>query len=1095
MSWQTHSALRQGFLAYFGAQGHTQVDSGPLVPAGDPSLMFTNAGMVPFKDVFVGAERRPYVRATSCQKCMRVSGKHNDLEEVGRSARHHTFFEMLGNFSFGDYFKEEAIAMAWRFVTQELGLPTGRLWVTVFGGAPGMPADDEAARLWAKIGGLPPERILPLGVADNFWSMGESGPCGPCTEIYIDQGEGPVSQADFDSGRVVEIWNNVFMQFNRQGGKLTPLPNPCVDTGMGLERVAAFLQGHKSNFHSDLFAAVLDDIAARAGRPYGRSDGADDVSMRVIADHARAVAFAVEGGVQPSNEGRGYVLRRIMRRAIRHGRRLDLDEGFMAAAAAQVVATMGPAYPELTACLPLIQRVAQGEETAFRRTLESGLVLLNEAIADLSATAHSAPDGGAGAGGDAAPGVLPGSLAFRLYDTYGFPPDLTALIAAEHQLVVDDAAFAEHMQSQRVRSRRGASPGGHDGDGRAGSMAPPGDDAAGAPAPGSPSALALWQPLQASAGDILFVGGPHEEAHADVDRHPSWQRRPDGAWACRVQVRALVQGGASRQAVAGGVADVVLSPTPFYAESGGQVGDTGELRLVSTQADPSARTAGDASSKASAPPLMRVDDTQLMLPGLPACRVSLSDGAHLEVGQEVWATYSLASRRQLRAHHSATHLLHAALRQVLGDHVRQAGSRVDSHSLRFDFSHFQPLSSAEAQTVEDLVNAAIQRDAPVEERQMAYREALAHGAMALFGEKYGERVRVITMGDSVELCGGTHAHRTGELQQFLLLRETSVQSGVRRVVAESGARARQRVARVDGLLRLVASVVGGVQFAAAADRAPQSMAMVPPPGCDAAELQVVAALERADASRREAQAVLGGADSEVATGASQAGGAPAWELPQALAADLREAAAPGAPPPAPQAARLWSLWRQVSALLQDGPAAAAAVLALPAGEVAPLLHGLALWLEHGRVCQQALAVQAGDALAEFAKICWLSTGASVVDDVSFLAFLVPSQFAQELRPLVDRLRDLRPVHAILLACQVSADKLAFVVAVAPALEGRLHAGRLLAELAPIVGGRGGGKQSFAQGGGPGVEATTDLLAGFRHACRKALDPSIRAPRV
>ena len=734
-------ALRQGFLDYFAKHGHRVVPSGSLVPANDPTLMFTNAGMVQFKDVFVGQEKRPYTRAASCQKCLRVSGKHNDLEEVGRTARHHTFFEMLGNFSFGDYFKAEAIELAWNLVTREWSLDPARLWVTVFGGEAGIPADSDARRFWKKVSGLPDARILGKGMKGNFWAMGETGPCGPCTEIHYDiLGTGDVRSEDFENGRVVEIWNNVFMQFQRfADGALVPLEKTGVDTGMGLERVAAVVAGERSNYHTDLFLPLLDAIASAVGKPYHRGDGDDDVSMRVIADHARTTAFLVADGVQPSNEGRGYVMRRIMRRAIRHGKRLGFEDAFLHDICDVVVTTMGDAYPELVEARSLLRKVAEIEEKSFRRTLDTGLRILEEEI-EAARTARLRQ--------------IPGAAVFKLYDTYGFPKDLTELLARERGLGVDEKGFEIAMAAQQERSR--------------------GADV------GEAAVDTIYKQLAQKLGAVRFVGYPHEDEPLSA-REGTWRVRDEGGVSyleAQCKVRALVRDGrevdsasapGGDSALAAGVVEVVLDPTPFYGEAGGQVGDKGVL----------VGAGSGAGLKAE------VMITLKPVEGLTVSRVRVLAGA-VQVGDTVWAGYVPAVRKATRAHHSATHLLHGALRKVLGEHVKQAGSLVDPDHLRFDYAHFEAPSPKQLAAVEDDANARVAKNHPVVTEVLPFVEAKQKGAIAFFGDKYGDIVRVVSMGESVEFCGGTHAKQTGDIGLVLITREEAVASGVRRLEAEVG---------------------------------------------------------------------------------------------------------------------------------------------------------------------------------------------------------------------------------------------------------------------------------------------------------------------
>ncbi|HEX4051288.1 MAG TPA: alanine--tRNA ligase [Steroidobacteraceae bacterium] len=708
--------VRRAFLQFFADRGHTIVPSSSLVPGNDPTLLFTNAGMVQFKDVFLGKERRDYVRAASSQRCVRAGGKHNDLENVGYTTRHHTFFEMLGNFSFGDYFKREAIGYAWQFVTQGLKVPPSRLWVTVFRD------DDEAARIWTHEIGVPAERVLRMGEKSNFWAMGDTGPCGPCSEIFYDHGPqvpgGPPGSPEEDGDRYVEIWNLVFMQYERAAdGTLTPLPKPSVDTGAGLERLAAVMQGVHSNYDIDLFR----DLIAAAAQLTGTRQ-LDAPSLRVIADHIRACSFLISDGVLPSNEGRGYVLRRIIRRAVRHGYKLGCAEPFFYKLVPTLVAVMGDAYPELVRSAAAVQAALRAEEERFAETLQAGMAQFD---ARMGATESE----------------VPGSLVFLLHDTYGFPPDLTADIARERALTVDMAGYEREMEAQRERAR---------------------------------AASRFGVDLRGGVALDLkseFVGYDTEHASA--------------------RVTALLRDGQAVQAIeAGERAEVVLDRTPFYAESGGQVGDSGELR-------------GDAGVAR-----FTVQDTRKR--GAAYAHFGeLSDG-RLEVGQSVEAHIDVARREAIRLNHSATHLLHAALRQVLGRHVTQKGSLVAPDRLRFDFSHSQPVSAAELAQVEQLVNAQIRANAAAATRLMPYEEAVGQGAMALFGEKYDSRVRVLSIGDfSLELCGGTHVRRAGDIGLFHIVSESGVATGVRRIEAVTGQVALDHLARIDALLANVAGLVHG----------------------------------------------------------------------------------------------------------------------------------------------------------------------------------------------------------------------------------------------------------------------------------------------
>ncbi|MDH3969786.1 MAG: alanine--tRNA ligase [Rhodospirillales bacterium] len=709
--------VRQQFLDFFNERGHTVVPSSPLVPGNDPTLLFTNAGMVQFKDVFLGQERRDYVRAVSAQRCVRAGGKHNDLENVGYTARHHTFFEMLGNFSFGDYFKTEAIEFAWDMVTNCYGLAPEKLWVTVF------EDDDEAADLWLKHIGIDPSRFSRLGAKDNFWAMGDTGPCGPCSEIFYDHGPdvsgGPPGSPYEDGDRYVEIWNLVFMQFDRSAdGTMTPLPQPSVDTGMGLERMAAVMQGVHSNYQIDLFANLIE-AAARLTN----SERLDQPSLQVIADHIRACSFLVADGVLPSNDGRGYVLRRIIRRAIRHGYKLGVHDPFFYRLVAPLEREMGAAYPELGAQRAHIERVLKQEEDRFAETLDQGMGMLENAIGKLHGE------------------VIPGKVVFKLYDTYGFPLDLTEDIARERQLLIDHAGFKQEMEAQRARARA-HSKFGADQDGL------------------SSAATSALPPTR--------FGG-----HAGLSDQSV--------------VLALFRDGTEVDALENGEhGQVVLEKTPFYAESGGQVGDTGAITGESVRFD--------------------VEDT-VKVGGVHA-HVGRVSAGRLEKGSAVSAAVNAERRQDIVLNHSATHLMHAALRQVLGEHVQQKGSLVAPDRLRFDFSHYEPMTAAEIEQVEDLVNEQIRINAAAEAAEMSYDEAINSGAMALFGEKYGDRVRVLRIGEfSTELCGGTHVARAGDIGLFKIVSESGVAAGVRRIEAVSGRGALAVIKANESLVRRLAALV------------------------------------------------------------------------------------------------------------------------------------------------------------------------------------------------------------------------------------------------------------------------------------------------
>src|ERR1700723_3482834 len=698
--------IRSAFLNYFAREGHEIVPSSPLVPRNDPTLMFTNAGMVQFKNVFTGLEKRPYTRAVTAQKCVRAGGKHNDLDNVGYTARHHTFFEMLGNFSFGDYFKERAIELAWRLITKEFGVPADKLLATVY------MDDDEAFDLWKKISGLPEKKILRIAGSDNFWAMGDTGPCGPCSEIFYDHGShipgGPPGSADAEGDRFVEIWNLVFMQYEQlAGGKLVDLPRPSIDTGMGLERIAAVLQGTHDNYKTDLFGALIEAVADLTDVD---PEGERKASHRVIADHLRASAFLIADGVLPSNEGRGYVLRRIMRRGMRHAELLGAKDPLMWRLVPVLVREMGQAYPELHRADALITETLKLEEIRFRRTLERGLAILDEASKSLKK-------------GD----MFDGVTAFTLYDTYGFPRDLTQDALKPRGIGVDIASFTDAMERQREKAR--------------GSWAGSGEAAD----------EAVWFTLREKHGGTDFLGYETETA-AGV-------------------VVALLRDGKEVSTLQKGESGVVvLNQTPFYAESGGQVGDTGTLT-------------GDGVRFA-------VTDTQKRAGDLFVHFGTVEQGT-LKAGTALDLNVDHERRSAIRQNHSATHLLHEALRQVLGDHVAQKGSRVAPDRLRFDFSHPKPVSAEELKRVEDIANNIVLENSPVTTRVMAVDDAIASGARALFGEKYGDEVRVVAMGEgggnslgwSVELCGGTHVKRTGDIGVISIAGESGVAAGVRRLEA------------------------------------------------------------------------------------------------------------------------------------------------------------------------------------------------------------------------------------------------------------------------------------------------------------------------
>ncbi|HEU4958918.1 MAG TPA: alanine--tRNA ligase [Sphingomonas sp.] len=773
--------IRRSFLDFFASEGHTKVPSAPLVPQNDPTLMFVNAGMVPFKNVFTGLETRPYRTATSSQKCVRAGGKHNDLDNVGYTARHHTFFEMLGNFSFGDYFKERAITLAWDLLTKEWGLPAEKLTATVYH------TDDEAFDLWRKISGLPESRIIRIPTKDNFWAMGENGPCGPCSEIFYDHGEhipgGPPGSPDEDGDRFVEIWNLVFMQFVQEANEIVgDLPNPQIDTGMGLERIAAVLQGVHDNYDTDTFKALIAESGALT---HTATTGANQASHRVIADHLRCSGFLVADGVLPANEGRGYVLRRIMRRAMRHAHLLGAKEPLMHRLVPALVAEMGVAYPELVRAQPLIEATLLQEETRFRQTLDKGLKLLDEATAGMKP-------------GD----TLPGETAFKLYDTYGFPYDLTEDALRAQSFGVDRAGFDAAMAEQK-RAARAAWKGS-----------------------GDKASEELWFDLAEEKGGTEFIGYSAEEGEGEI-------------------VAIVKDGARVERASTGETVDIVTNQTPFYAESGGQMGDAGAMTNDKLRG--------------------HVEDTQKHVGRLWSHRTVIEAG-EVKVGDTVRLDVDHARRAAIRANHSATHLLHAALRERLGTHVAQKGSLVAPDRLRFDFSQPTAVEPAALSDIEGDVNGYIRQNDRVETRLMTPDEAIAEGAMALFGEKYGDEVRVVSMGRrggdnaplySLELCGGTHVAATGDIGLFKVVSEGAVSSGVRRIEALTGEAARRWFTDRDEKLR---------EAAAALKASPDEV-----PARVAALVEERRRLERELAEAKKALA-LGGGKVEAA-GPEQVGGA------------------------------------------------------------------------------------------------------------------------------------------------------------------------------------------------------------------------------
>jgi len=877
------SEIRTRFLEYFRRRGHTVVRSSPLVPAQDPTLLFTNAGMVQFKSVFLGEERRDYVRAASAQKCVRAGGKHNDLENVGRTARHHTFFEMLGNFSFGDYFKEDAIRFCWELLTQELGLPKDRLKATVF------TDDDDAFALWKSVAGLGDDRVLRLGEKDNFWAMGDTGPCGPCSEVHFHQGDhlpcaeekagraclGPACDCD----RWLEVWNLVFMQFNRDaGGRMTPLPKPSIDTGMGLERVAAVLQGKQSNYDTDLLRPLITRVEALAGKSYGRDEEAD-VSMRVIADHARAATFLITDGVTPSNEWRGYVLRRIMRRAMRHGRMLGLEAPFLWDVTGSVVAVMGDAYPEIREAQARVAETVRQEEERFAETLDLGMSRIREYV-----DAHR---------GDA-PRVVDGRFLFTLYDTHGFPSDLAQEVLQDAGFTVTpetQETFDAEMEAQRERARAGAS--------------------FGAGESGDPT-VAIYQRLSSELAKPQFLGY--------------------GSLAAPARVLALVADGQRRrEARQGETVEIILDRTPAYAESGGQQGDTGLMVGREGQGT--------------------IQDTYYRGSQLIVHRVAVTQG-RLREGEEVAVTVESQRRQGLRQHHTGTHLLHAALRRVLGTHVAQAGSLVAPDHLRFDFSHGASVKDRELEAIESLVNEQVQANVVVSPAEMDLQAALKSGAMALFGEKYGDRVRVIRIGDfSTELCGGTHLDATGQIGLFKVTDEGAVASGVRRIEAVTGEHALAHVGREEAALRESAGLL-----------------KIPP-----------------------------------------------LELPRRLAALLEDQK---------------RLEKQLAQL-------------------------------EGKLARS----QAQDLVAAAREVAGVPVLAARLDGLD----------PDGLRSVVDTLRDRLPSGIIVLGSAVDG-KVSLVAAVSKDMMKRFPAGRLVQEVARLVGGGGGGRPDLAQAGGKDASKLDDALA-------------------
>jgi alanyl-tRNA synthetase len=892
--------IRASFLKYFEQHGHRVVPSSPLLPGDDPTLLFTNAGMNQFKDVFLGREKRDYARAASSQKCMRVSGKHNDLDNVGPSLRHHTFFEMLGNFSFGDYFKQDAIELAWNLLTREWHIDPARLYVTVFKGQPGIPRDDEAHNRWLDF--VPADRIGELGMADNFWAMGDTGPCGRCSEIYVDRGPGVpgtghfVQDVESGSERFVEIWNNVFMEFERDDkGTLTPLPAPSIDTGMGLERISAVMQDTLSNYDTPLFMPLLDTIGKMSGHAYGKSMSPADVSMRVVADHARASTFLIADGVVPSNEWRGYVLRKIMRRAMRHGRKLGMHEPFLFALVDVLVGEMGEAYPELKSGRDVVSQVIRSEEERFDAVLTNGLPLLEEVL-DRAARGSR---------------VVSGDEAFKLYDTHGLPRDFIEDLAGNQGLRFDADGFDAAMEGQRVKARKG------------GAFDKKGEDFT--------FASAESRERLREVGDV-FEG----YAATTVQGVPVLALFDEA----KKQVEALAPG-------ANGY--VVLAKTPFYLESGGQVSDHGWIEPA----------AGDSSP---------VTGVTRLGPGLPRAHRVEGVKARIAIRDLITAEVDEAGRDATRRNHTATHLLHAALRKVLGGHVKQAGSLVAPDRLRFDFVHFSAMTSDELLQIERLVNDAVLKNEDVNTVVRNTQEAIAAGAMALFGEKYGDEVRVVAVGDgsfSTELCGGTHVRATGDIGAFLITEESGVAAGVRRIEAVTG--------------------LGAVDLARGAIA------------------QLKDALGESGAKRGE----------------------------------------------------LVSWIRSTQAQLSKTQK-----------EVQQLKTKLALGGSGG-----------GPADDDRIQIGESTLIARQVGDVD----------AESLRALADTLKSRLKSGVVILAAALPDGKVSLVAAVTPDLAKKAPAGQLVKELAPIVGGGGGGRPEFAQAGGKDVSRVPELLTQARALVQKLLE--------